>query len=94
MTQPHRITLTLPADQHAQLQAQAHRSGKTLNAVVNDTIRTGLAALHAQAAEPPDWLCMDMGAPKHNLTKALALADALDDARAIAAITPFNKGNT
>jgi hypothetical protein len=94
MTQPHRITLTLPADQHIQLQAQAQRSGKTLNAVVNDTIRTGLAALHALATKPPGWPCVDMGAPKYDLTKALALADALDDARAIAAITPFNKGNT
>jgi hypothetical protein len=76
-----RTTLTLDPDVQTLLKDAAHRSGKPFKTTVNDAIRAGLRAPRATAPDVPTWLCVDMGAPLVDLTKAMALADELDDQR-------------
>jgi hypothetical protein len=79
-----RTTLTLDPDVQTLLKDAAHRTGKPFKTTVNDAIRAGLRPPRAAASEVPNWQCVDMGAPLVDLTKALALADELDDQRYIA----------
>jgi hypothetical protein len=44
-----RTTLTLEDDVAAKLKAEARRSGRPFRAIVNDTLRRGLATRHAGA---------------------------------------------
>jgi len=74
-----RTTLTLDPDVHALLQDAAHRTGKPFKTTLNDAVRAGLSPRHQAKVPPPQWPVYDMGQPLVDLTKALALADELDD---------------
>jgi hypothetical protein len=73
-----RTTLTLDADLHRLLLEAAHRAGRPFKRVLNDTVRAGLAA-PALRAEPFTQPVFSLGRPRVDLTKALALADDLED---------------
>ena len=73
-----RTTITLDPDVKALLTEAAYRSGKPFKVTLNDAVRAGLAPRHAKVP-PPDWPCHDLGAARVDLTKALALADELED---------------
>jgi hypothetical protein len=73
-----RTTLTLDADLHRLLLETAHRAGLPFKRVLNDTVRAGLAAPAARA-EPFTQPVFSLGRPRVDLTKALALADDLED---------------
>ena len=80
-----RTTVTLDPDVQALLQEAAHRSGKRFKATLNDAVRAALAPKPADAAmASTDWPTYDMGQALVDLTKALALADELDDAENVA----------
>jgi hypothetical protein len=81
-----RTTVTLDPDVQALLKDAAHRSGKPFKVTLNDAIRAGLSPGRA-AASAPDWPCIDMGAPQVNLSKAMALADELDDRALLARLS-------
>jgi len=70
-----RTTLTLDTDLHRLLQDVAHRAGRPFKQVLNDTVRAGLAA----RAEPFVQPVFSLGRPRIDLTKALALADDMED---------------
>jgi hypothetical protein len=76
-----RTTITLDPDVQALLKDAAHRSGKPFKVTLNDAVRAGLRPQRGAAAPPPFWPLVDMGLPLVDLTKALALADELDDQR-------------
>jgi hypothetical protein len=81
-----RTTLTLDPSLHAELEALAHRSGRSFKATVNDVIREGLRRTPARNRRPapPTWPVYDLGKPLVDLTKANALAAELDDQGPIA----------
>ncbi len=77
-----RTTLTLDDDITAALKETAYRTGASFKAVVNNTLRLGLAALDA----PPkakryrlEPAALGGVLPGIDLDKALSLADALED---------------
>ena len=76
-----RTTVTLDPDVKALLTEAAYRIGKPFKTTLNDAVRAGLApaAVGNARRQPPDWPCHDMGAPLIDLTKAMALADQLED---------------
>ena len=74
-----RTTVTLDADVQRLLKDAAHRSGKPFKVALNDAIRAGLRPQRALQPAAPDWPMFDMGEPLVDLTKAMALADELDD---------------
>jgi len=77
-----RTTLTLDDRVAKALKALAHRSGKPFKRVVNETLQAGLAAAEAPAkARPYRVKPVSLGGvvPGIDLTKALRLADALED---------------
>lgn len=76
-----RTTVTLDPDVKALLTEAAYRIGKPFKTTLNDAVRAGLAPATAANArrQPPDWPCHDMGAPLVDLTKAMTLADQLED---------------
>lgn len=74
-----RTTVTLDPDVQNLLKEAAHRSGRPFKVTLNDAIRAGLRPQRAAQAVAPDWPVFDMGQPLVDLTKALALADELDD---------------
>jgi hypothetical protein len=74
-----RTTVTLDPDVQTMLKEAAHRSGKPFKVALNDAIRSGLRAPRQPAAADPDWPVFRMGAPLVDVTKAMALADELDD---------------
>jgi hypothetical protein len=77
-----RTTVTLEPDLQALLKEASARTGKPFKRVLNDALRAGLEAQRqATRAKAPAWPLFDMGAPLVNLTKAMALADELDDQR-------------
>lgn len=78
-----RTTLTLDADLHRSLQEAAHRAGRPFKQVLNDAVRAGLA-LPAVRAEPFVQPVFSLGRPRIDLTKALALADDLEDRERVA----------
>ena len=80
-----RTTLTIDDDLMRALKDVAHREGLPLKQVVNRTLRAGLAGT-ARPARRPKYRCptFGLGAPRvPSLDKALALAGALEDERAI-----------
>lgn len=76
-----RTTVTLEPDVQAMLREVSLRTGKPFKRVLNDALRAGLKPGPQRAARPPEWPSFDMGAPLVDLTKAMALADELDDGR-------------
>ncbi len=74
-----RTTITLEPEVHALLQDAAHRRGQAFKRVLNDAVRAGLAPQRSLPQAPPQWPVFDMGQSMVDLTKALALADELDD---------------
>lgn len=74
-----RTTVTLDPDVKALLTEAAYRIGKPFKTTLNDAVRAGLAPAALARGQPPDWPCHDMGAPLVDLSKAMALADQLED---------------
>ena len=74
-----RTTVTLDPDVQSLLKDAAHRSGKPYKVTLNDAIRAGLRPQRAAQAAETTWPTFDMGQPLVDLTKAMALADELDD---------------
>ena len=77
-----RTTLTIDDDLAMQLKDLGHRSGKTFEQVVNETLRAGLRyGRIAKAAEPYRLVPVAMGEvnPRFNLDKAVQLAAHLED---------------
>jgi hypothetical protein len=77
-----RTTLTIEDQIARHLKQIAHRTGKSFKAVVNETLRAGLAA--KQEARPRKRYRIrpaSLGGvlPGFNLDKALSIADAMDD---------------
>lgn len=81
-----RTTLTIDDRIAKALKALAHRSGKPFKCVVNETLQAGLAAAEAPPkARPYRVKPVSLGGvlPGIDLTKALSLADALEDAEIV-----------
>ena len=76
-----RTTLTLENDLALELREEAHRSGRPLKRIVNETLRAGLAARKAPASRRYRLNPVSLGgvAPGVDLDKALRLAEALED---------------
>ncbi len=74
-----RTTATLDPDVQNLLEGAARRSGRPFQATLNDAIRAGLRPQRAALAGASDWPVFDKGQLLVDLTKALALADGLDD---------------
>ena len=77
-----RTTLTLETQIAKALKSVAHRTGKPLKQVVNETLRAGLAAGQAPGrARPYRVKPASLGGVMSgfNLDKALRLADTLED---------------
>jgi hypothetical protein len=74
-----RTTVTLDPDVQNLLKDAAHRSGKPFKVTLNDAIRAGLRPQRTAHVAEPLWPVFDMGQPLVDLTKAMALADELDD---------------
>jgi hypothetical protein len=77
-----RTTLTLDDRVAAQLKRIAHESARPFKVVVNETLRAGLQARASPGgARPYRIKPARLGEPRpgYDLTRALALADALED---------------
>lgn len=77
-----RTTITLDDRLARTLKERAHRSGKSFKAVINETLRAGLAAGGAlPRAKPYKLKSHSLGAARAdiNLDKALILADRMED---------------
>ena len=77
-----RTTLTIDDRIAKALKALAHRSGKPFKRVVNETLEAGLAHREAPSRARPFRVApVSLGGvvPGVDLTKALRLADALED---------------
>ena len=74
-----RTTLTLDDDLAVMLRQEAEASGRPFRDVVNQALRRGMAGApeHTVVDLPQP---VPMGPPLMDLTKALSLADELDDA--------------
>jgi hypothetical protein len=72
-----RTTLTLESDVVDLIERRIGETGSTFKDTVNDAIRSGLA--HSTEVTPYVLPTVDMGHPRVDLTKALALASQLDD---------------
>ncbi len=74
-----RTTITLEADVEALLKEAMRAQGLTFKDTVNQAIRAGLAG---DARDVPVFRqrSFSLGEPRVDLTKALSLADELDDA--------------
>jgi len=73
-----RTTVTLDPDVERQLRDEVRRRGEPFKQVLNNAIRAGLKTSRARV-EPLRPLTFDMGTPRVDLTKALALAAELED---------------
>lgn len=75
-----RTTLTLDDDLAMALQKKAHDEGRTFKEVVNEALRSGLAAGTPSVREPYRVKAWSMGLrPGIDLTKANQLAGQLED---------------
>lgn len=74
-----RTTVTLDADVEALLRETMRKHGQNFKQALNDAIRAGLA--QRTIATPFRQRCFALGKARVELTKALALADELDDQR-------------
>lgn len=73
-----RTTITLDPDVEILLKKAMRERGLTFKDAVNQAVRAGLAAKPAKVP-PFKQRAFHMGRPLVDLTKALALADELDD---------------
>lgn len=73
-----RTTITLEPDVEALLKQSMRKRGITFKDAVNEAVRAGLAK-PAEDVPPFRQRAFHMGKPLVDLTKALALADELDD---------------
>lgn len=73
-----RTTVTLDPDVEKLLRNEVRRRGEPFKEILNNAIREGLKTRKARP-EPFRPLTFDMGTPKVDLTKALALAAELED---------------
>lgn len=73
-----RTTITLEPDVEALLKRSMRERGITFKDAVNEAVRAGLAK-PVENVPPFKQRAFHMGAPLVDLTKALALADELDD---------------
>ena len=74
-----RTTLTLEDDVAAQLRDEARRQGRSLKAVANDALRTGLRKTNAEGSAAFRIRVRDMGLrPGIDLDHIQALLDHLD----------------
>ena len=72
-----RTTVTLDPDVEELIRRRMHERRATFKDVVNDGLRAALRAVDASSAhETPTF---DLGAPRADLDRALALAGALED---------------
>ena len=86
-----RTTVTLDPDVAEQLKEIAHRRRQPFKVVLNTMVRAGLASERAAKA-PYDFPTYDMGLRRGiDLTKAQALADALEDEELIRRMTEHEK---
>lgn len=77
-----RTTLTIEDRTATRLKDLAYETGKSFKQVVNDTLRAGLENTGASARRDPyEVTPVDLGEPRpeYDLTKALQLADRLED---------------
>lgn len=73
-----RTTITLEPDVEALLKQSMQKRGLTFKDAVNEAVRAGLAK-PVEDVPPFKQRAFHMGKPLVDLTKALALADELDD---------------
>jgi hypothetical protein len=73
-----RTTITLDPDVEALLKQAMRERGLTFKDAVNQAVRDGLGK-HPRKVPPFRQRAFHMGVPLVDLTKALALADELDD---------------
>ncbi|HET7038393.1 MAG TPA: hypothetical protein VFH97_00815 [Gemmatimonadales bacterium] len=75
-----RTTVDIDAHLLKRLRAEAHRRGISFKELLNRALHRGLDERSKSAARPYRCPTFAMGAPLRSLDKALALADALEDA--------------
>lgn len=73
-----RTTVTLDPDVDTLLRKEVRRRGEPFKQVLNDAIRAGLRNMKPRDEDFVP-LVFDMGKPRVDVTKAAALADALED---------------
>ena len=75
-----RLTVSIPAEMYRELRRRARAEGVSLGRVVEECLRTGLAAREAgpRPANPPRPV-FDLGKPVVNLDHALRLAAEMED---------------
>lgn len=73
-----RTTITLEPDVEAMLKRAMRERGLTFKDAVNQAVRDGLSK-RAEKVPPFKQRAFHLGAPLVDLTKAMALADELDD---------------
>lgn len=76
-----RTTVRVDDDLLERLKAQARRENVSLTRLLNRTLRAGIQATRARPQKRPPYRerVYDMGAPRVDLDKALAVAAALED---------------
>jgi len=79
-----RTTITLDADVEALLKQAMRTQGRSFKQVLDDALRAALAAPAKAAAPAFRQRQFALGAPRVDLTKALALAGELDDQATLA----------
>lgn len=82
-----RTTVRIDDDLASRLRELCEETGQSFTQVLNEILRLGLAASRpAEAESKPPFVqrTFNMGKPLVDLTKALAVADALDDEERIA----------
>lgn len=78
-----RTTVTLDADVAVLLKQAMHERGLPFKQALNEAVRAGLASADKHA-EPFRQRSFQLGRARADLTKALALANELDDQRTLA----------
>jgi hypothetical protein len=81
MIQPVRTTLDIAEDVLRELKGLARKSDRPVTEVANEVLRRGLAAMRGapKKSRPYKEGPVDMGEPRVDLTKALALAAEIED---------------
>ena len=76
-----RTTVRIEEDLLCKLKQQAHREGTSLTKVMNRVLLAGLDTIHRSTnkVRPFRQQTHDMGVPRVDLTKALALAASMED---------------
>ena len=72
-----RTTVTLDPDVESAVRRAMRERGLTLKQAINDAIRAGMNP--TRATEMPEFPAHDMGEPRVDVTRALALAGELED---------------